>query len=52
MVVGRNWAPIADEDMEDFCCIVAGNKADLVVGNVGRHEEALVTEERQVSCGS
>jgi Ras-related protein Rab-7A len=26
----RESAPLADEDMEDYCCVVVGNKIDMV----------------------
>ncbi|KAG6811782.1 hypothetical protein H0H92_005852, partial [Tricholoma furcatifolium] len=29
----RERAPLADEDMEDFCCVVVGNKMDLSGGD-------------------
>jgi len=32
----RERAPLADEEVEDFCCATVGNKADLVTDNVGR----------------
>ncbi|KAG6898508.1 hypothetical protein C0993_006375 [Termitomyces sp. T159_Od127] len=28
----REQAPLADEDMEDFCCVVVGNKIDVDLG--------------------
>ncbi|GLB41997.1 putative ras of Complex, Roc, domain of DAPkinase [Lyophyllum shimeji] len=36
-------APLADEDVEDYCCVVVGNKTDLVGGG-GRNGEGSVTE--------
>ncbi|KAF8546636.1 hypothetical protein OG21DRAFT_1376576, partial [Imleria badia] len=26
----RERAPLYDEDLEDYCCVIAGNKTDLV----------------------
>ncbi|KAG6880135.1 hypothetical protein C0992_005219 [Termitomyces sp. T32_za158] len=34
----REQAPLADEDMEDFCCVVVGNKTDVDIGE-GRVKE-------------
>ncbi|GLB45104.1 putative ras of Complex, Roc, domain of DAPkinase [Lyophyllum shimeji] len=39
----RERAPLADEDVEDYCCVVVGNKTDLV-GSGGRNGEGPVTE--------
>ena len=30
-------APVADEDMNDYCCVVVGNKIDMVVNGKGLH---------------
>ncbi|GLB42008.1 putative ras of Complex, Roc, domain of DAPkinase [Lyophyllum shimeji] len=39
----RERAPLADEDVEGYCCVVVGNKTDLV-GSGGRNGEGPVTE--------
>ncbi|KAF5371408.1 hypothetical protein D9615_009655 [Tricholomella constricta] len=40
----RERAPLAEEDMEDYCCVIVGNKTDLA-GNGGRNGEQPVTED-------
>ncbi|KAF8237653.1 ras-domain-containing protein [Tricholoma matsutake] len=42
----RHSAPLADEDMEDFCCVVVGNKTDVAKGGIGwnGNEDETVTE--------
>ncbi|KAF8054331.1 ras-domain-containing protein [Lyophyllum atratum] len=39
----RERAPLADEDMEDYCCVVVGNKMDLA-GSGGKSGEQPVSE--------
>ncbi|GLB44023.1 putative ras of Complex, Roc, domain of DAPkinase [Lyophyllum shimeji] len=39
----RERAPLPDEDVEGYCCVVVGNKTDLV-GSGGRNGEGPVTE--------
>jgi Ras-related protein Rab-7A len=40
----RASAPLADEDMEDFCCVVVGNKTDVVVAGGGGNRDEPVSE--------
>jgi Ras-related protein Rab-7A len=40
----RDSAPLADEDVADFCCILVGNKMDLATGSGDRSAEVPVTE--------
>jgi len=40
----RHSAPLADEDAEDFCCVVVGNKMDLVPRNGSGNGHRPVTE--------
>jgi len=40
----RDKAPLADEDMEDYCCVVVGNKMDLV-GTANRIDSSVTEGE-------
>lgn len=40
----RDRAPLADEDMESFCCVVVGNKIDMIGGKAARNDGEPVSE--------
>lgn len=41
----RERAPLDDDDMQDFCCVVVGNKTDLI-GTANSNESVSETEAR------
>ncbi|KAG6906640.1 hypothetical protein DXG01_012815 [Tephrocybe rancida] len=51
----RERAPLADEEMEDFCCVVVGNKMDLTGGEervTEREARTFLAELVPLSSGS
>ncbi|KAI0353210.1 ras-domain-containing protein [Trametes cingulata] len=40
----RDKAPVPDEDLEEFCCVVVGNKIDIAQAQAGSSQSAVVTE--------